>query len=118
MNTQAIASESIACLGRAQRRALMQAWNSQVPPRHATEFHQGMHLDVALAPEQSLPKHRILALPESKAILECLSGRLWLTREGDGNDYFLDAGESMSVAPEDGAVVQALWPSRVRWLAD
>ncbi|MCF8199901.1 MAG: DUF2917 domain-containing protein [Sulfuritalea sp.] len=116
MPTQAISSSSIVCLARHNRRSMMQAWSSHAPVADATEFLKGMHHESAPATEHALRKDQILSLPESRLMLECLSGSLWLTREGDIDDYFLGAGERVEIWPEEGVVVQALNPSQVRWI--
>lgn len=115
MTTQALSPSSIICMARHNRRSMMQAWNSPAAASDATEFLHGMHHESASTTEQALRKDQFLRLPESRLTLECLSGRLWLTREGDPDDFFLEAGELMDISPEEDVVVQALLPSQVRW---
>jgi hypothetical protein len=42
------------------------------------------------------------------------SGRLWLTREGDAEDYFLEGGEAL-LLPAGTWLAQALEPSLLEW---
>jgi hypothetical protein len=64
--------------------------------------------------ERVLVKNQLLALPDANAKLVCLEGELWLTREGDSEDYIVGPGRSFTVRRGDRAVVQALQPSRLR----
>ncbi|NJD33737.1 MAG: DUF2917 domain-containing protein [Betaproteobacteria bacterium] len=64
--------------------------------------------------ERALAKNQLLALPDTSAMLVCLEGELWLTREGDSEDYILGPGRSFAVRSGDRVVVQALQPSRLR----
>lgn len=64
--------------------------------------------EFALAPKQ------ILALPAAAAVLVCLEGELWLTRDGDSADYILAPGQRCAIGRGDKAAVQALRPSRLR----
>jgi hypothetical protein len=43
---------------------------------------------------------------------------LWLTREGDIEDYILGPGQSFTARRHDKVTVQALRPSRLRLSAD
>jgi hypothetical protein len=45
--------------------------------------------------------------------LRCLEGCLWLTRTGDGRDYFLKAGKTMEFDRDDIVVVEAWGEARV-----
>ncbi len=56
----------------------------------------------------------MLVLPAIDATLVCLEGELWLTRDGDPEDYILGAGSCLHLARGDQAMVQALQSSRVR----
>jgi quercetin dioxygenase-like cupin family protein len=67
--------------------------------------------------ERVLAKSQLLALPDANAKLVCLEGELWLTRDGDSEDYILGPGRSFTVRRGDRAAVQALKPSRVRLVA-
>lgn len=91
----------------------MRADYGKPPVRHGTEFQSGM-----LEPgHRELARGQLLALPAIKATLLCLEGELWLTRDGDIEDYILGAGASRQVQPGDKAVVLALKPSRLRLIS-
>ena len=64
--------------------------------------------------ERVLARSQLLALPDANAKLVCLEGRLWLTRDGDGEDYILGPGQRFVARHGDRVVVQALQPSRLR----
>ena len=83
---------------------------SNVPAAHGTEFQKGM-LDQG---RRGLAAGELLALPAIDATVVCMEGELWLTRDGDPEDYILGAGSSMHVWRNDQAAVQALKPSRLR----
>lgn len=53
------------------------------------------------------------SLRATAAILEvrCLAGVVWLTREGDAEDYILGAGESLRLANRGRIVAQAIGAS-------
>ncbi|GEM_PF-2325593 len=99
------------CPSREQRRALFAASAAPALAGNATEFPMGMHLPCV---ERALAKNQMLALPDESLTLVCLSGELWLTRDGDQEDYILGPGRSFVVRRGDKAAVQALRPSRVR----
>jgi hypothetical protein len=63
---------------------------------------------------KELAKGDMLVLPAIDATLVCLDGELWLTRDGDPEDYILGAGSSLYLGRKDQAMVQALRPSQVR----
>ena len=92
-------------------RYLFAARSAQALAPNATEFLAGMH---ALGVEWVLAKNQLLALPDANTKLVCLEGELWLTRDGDSEDYILGPGRSFTVRRDDRAVVQALEPSRLR----
>jgi hypothetical protein len=88
---------------------------------NATGFHLGMYRSCANyvkaarpAAEHKLAAHQIFALPDEDLTLICLAGELWLTRDGDIEDYILGPGHSFVVRRGDQVAVQALKPSRVR----
>lgn len=83
---------------------------------NSTEFHSGMHNPGRDYTDTVLAARRMLALPDENLRLICLSGELWLTRDGDSEDYILGPGQSFSVRPGDQAAVQALQASRIRLL--
>ena len=110
MSTQAIAGDSLYCADRATRRSALQAGAAATPRRDASEFQSGM-------PEKhrwELAAGRFVALPSLNATLVCLEGELWLTRDGDIEDYILGAGSTLHLHARDQAFVQALKPSRMR----
>jgi len=74
--------------------------------------------DAAYGPRiRELDKKQLLALPEQDCDLLCVSGELWVTRDGDIEDHILGPGQSFRVRRADQAAVQALKPSRVRVFA-
>jgi hypothetical protein len=46
--------------------------------------------------------------------MRVLSGRVWLTEEGDLNDSFLASGEEVALGGHGLAVIEALTPARVQ----
>ncbi|MCK9380387.1 MAG: DUF2917 domain-containing protein [Sulfuritalea sp.] len=64
--------------------------------------------------DHSVAAGQMLALPDQNFSLVCLAGELWLTRDGDVEDYILGPGQQFAVRRGDGVAVQALKPSRVR----
>ena len=48
--------------------------------------------------------------------MRVLSGRVWLTEEGDLNDAFLASGEEVALGGHGLAVIEALTPARVQLL--
>jgi hypothetical protein len=96
-----------------RRRAAFAARPAPTSAGNATEFLKGMH---GAGVERRLAKNQLLGLPDANAKLVCLEGELWLTREGDSEDYILGPGRSVTVRGSDRAVVQALQASRVRLL--
>jgi hypothetical protein len=67
---------------------------------------------------RSLDGGRILPLGTSGGRLEVLHGRVWLTRAGDPDDYFVDLGQSVVVPASGRALVQALddgEPALIAW---
>ena len=110
MSTQAISSTSLICAGRARRVSTLRDEPRAAAQGDATEFHEGM----LIAGRQILAPGRLLALPARDATLVCVEGEVWLTRDGDREDYILGAGSSLHLGPRDQAMVQALKPSRLR----
>lgn len=68
-------------------------------------------VDYRLAPRQ------MLVLPATSRQVIVLAGQVWLTRDGDCEDYILSAGDRFAVRHGDQAALQALQPSRVRVIA-
>ncbi len=110
MTTQAISQASLICAGQSQRAASLRAGRADTPAVHGTEFQGGM----LRHGRRELAKGELLALPAINATVVCLDGELWLTRDGDAEDYILGAGSSLHVKLNDQAVVVALKPSRLR----
>lgn len=54
-----------------------------------------------------------VALPDVSATLICLEGELWLTRDGDVEDYVVHAGQHFPIQVGDKVAVQALRASRI-----
>jgi len=67
---------------------------------------------------QTLRAGHVVPLGSAGGRLEVLHGRVWLTREGDLDDHVVAAGESVRVAANGSAVVEA-WdeeaPALVAW---
>ena len=93
---------------------------TQAFQRNVTGFHTGMYQrdsGVAIADrDHSLAAREMLALPNQNLTVVCLAGELWLTRDGDIEDYILGPGQCMTIRQGDQAAVQALLPSRLRVL--
>ncbi|MDA8261033.1 MAG: DUF2917 domain-containing protein [Betaproteobacteria bacterium] len=71
----------------------------------------------ATASEHELARREMLLLPAACRQLTVLAGEVWLTRDGDREDYILSAGDRFAVRAGDMAMLQALQPSRVRVVA-
>jgi len=117
MNASALLASSLICQSREKRRALFAAVPAQAPATNATEFHTGMHTNRTPGVERALAKNQLLTMPDANTKLICLAGELWLTRDGDIEDYILGAGQHFVVRRGDRAAVQALKPSRMRLVA-
>ena len=72
-------------------------------------------VDAGSGSEVVLATRALLALPDVAFTLVCLEGQLWLTRDGDLEDYVIAAGQRFDVVPGDKAVIHALQPSRI-WI--
>ena len=94
---------------------------TQILERNVTGFLTGMlrrYSEVARTERNhSLAAREMLALPDRNLTLVCLSGELWVTRDGDIEDYILGPGQRMAIRCGDIAAAQALKPSRVQVLA-
>ncbi len=110
MTTQAISQASRIGAGQAPRTATLRGRRTDAPAAHGTEFQKGM-LDHG---RRELAKGELQPLPAINVTVVCLDGELWLTRDGDAEDYILGAGCSLHVKHDDQAVVVALKPSRLR----
>lgn len=111
MDASASLASSLICSSQERRHSLFAAVAAQAAAGNATEFPEGMHLPGV---ERTLAKNQLLMLPDGNLTLVCLAGELWLTRDGDREDYILGPGRSFVVRRGDGTAVQALRPSRVR----
>jgi hypothetical protein len=72
-----------------------------------------MHAGPA-AIEEDLEKSRLRLLPARELVVQCLAGELWITRDGDAEDYILGPGQQLAIGRHDQAAVQALRTSRFR----
>ncbi len=111
MSAQTVSATSLICLERGRRAAAMRATGSA---GHATEFLYGMHAPATGGTEEALGKGQLRLLPPRELCLCCLSGQVWLTRDGDTEDYILGPGQLLAVGRDDRAAVQALRDSRIR----
>lgn len=68
----------------------------------------------AAASEHALARHEMLMLPATCRQLIVLAGEIWLTRDGDAEDYILRPGQRLALGREHRAAVQALQASRFR----
>lgn len=114
MTGQAFSPASLFCAERSRRRGAFRAMAVSPPADHATEFHHGMHVAAPPDTERHLAIKQMMRLPTADLSVLCLEGELWLTRNGDQEDYILRPGESLAVRRNDQAAVQALRPSRLR----
>lgn len=56
-----------------------------------------------------LPRRAMLKLPDAAAVqIECRSGSLWITLDGDPRDFIVEAGEHFSTDAHAQAIVYAL----------
>jgi hypothetical protein len=61
-----------------------------------------------------LEPHSILPMREAKgARLECIDGAVWITEEGNRNDFILEHGDAHALADDGRAVVQAIGAARI-----
>ncbi|MGQ0655741.1 MAG: DUF2917 domain-containing protein [Betaproteobacteria bacterium] len=61
-----------------------------------------------------LPAQAVLPVDQTRgASVRCLEGVLWITEEGNRNDYVVQSGEVFQLSGDGRAVIQALHPSRV-----
>ena len=114
MNASAQLASSLLCQPREQRRARFAEGSAQASAANVNGFLEGMHLPGV---ERALAKQQLLVLPAADTKLVCLEGEVWLTRDGDIEDYILGPGKSFLARRGDRAVVHALQPSRVRLTA-
>lgn len=113
MTAHTLQTASLICLERSRRAGLMRLMDAAAPETHGTEFLRGMHADPA-AVEESLEKRQLRRLPARELVVQCLAGELWITRDGDAEDYILGPGQQLAIGRNDQAAVQALRASRFR----
>jgi hypothetical protein len=111
MNAPANLASLLICASQRERRSLFAELAAHTLGTNATEFRSGMHLPNV---ERVLAKDQFLALPDADMKLVCLDGELWLTRDGDIEDYILGPGKSFLARRGDRVTVLALRPSRLR----
>ena len=111
MTAPALSTPSLICMNRSRRAALMRP---SAAASHATEFREAMHARDTPEPEQCLARGQLSVLPARELTLLCLAGELWLTRDGDAEDYILGPGQRLAIGRKDQAAVQALQASRFR----
>ena len=59
-----------------------------------------------------LPRRAMLTLPDAAAVqIECRSGSLWITLDGDPRDFIVEAGERFTTDTHRPAIVYALQPA-------
>jgi hypothetical protein len=104
-------ASTLICASHERRRALFAAVAAPVAAGNPTEFQEGMHLP---GTERTLAKNQLLVLPDAATTLVCMEGELWLTRDGDIEDYILGPGKCFAARAGDRVTVQALRPSRLR----
>ncbi len=111
MNTSAYLASSLLCQPREKRRARFAELSAPASAANATGFLTGMQ---GPGVERALARNQLLALPAADTKLVCLEGEVWLTRDGDIEDYILGPGKTFLARRSDQVMVQALQPSRVR----
>lgn len=63
--------------------------------------------------ERSLARRELFSLEAAgDLVLSCLDGMLWITLDGDAQDYVLKTGEAMRLATGQKATVQAIRAAR------
>ncbi len=112
MTAQAISTSSLICMGRDRRAALMRAASQETAAGHGTGFLNGIHKLRTAETERTLAEGELQHLPQRDLTIRCISGQLWLTRQGDSEDYVLGPGQALGVGRDDQAVIQALRASR------
>ena len=75
-------------------------------------------LVATLAPGE--PVRALDCAPNCRATLQVLSGRAWITQHGEGDDWFLEAGQRLAL-PGHGrlyASTDGPEPLRLRWVVE
>lgn len=63
--------------------------------------------------ERSLGRREVFTVESGeRLLLSCVEGMLWITLDGDGDDYVLASGQGLRIAAGQKAVIQALVESR------
>ena len=66
-------------------------------------------LDKRIAQAHDLPAGAILSAPGQRGtVIRCLRGQIWLTQEGDAQDYFLAQNTRLQVSGRGPLVINAL----------
>ncbi len=66
-------------------------------------------------PVTALGPHAALTLRNRRGhAIECVSGELWITQDGDSRDIVLARGERFTLDRDGAVLVTALGPARVR----
>jgi hypothetical protein len=73
--------------------------------------------DGTIDPQMALSKNATLDLADVDAQLHCDEGQLWITRDGDHEDYIVHSGQSFTVRARDQVVVLSMRQSRLRFEA-
>jgi hypothetical protein len=61
-----------------------------------------------------LEPHSVLPLREARgARLSCLEGALWITEQGNRNDFVVEQGQVHELSGDGEAVVQAMGAARI-----
>jgi hypothetical protein len=74
------------------------------------QFQSGTHWHK----DYELDQRQVIELTAEATRLICLEGKLWLTSEGDSEDYLLVAGDHIDLGNTHLPVVQAMKSSRLR----
>lgn len=71
------------------------------------------------APSRRIPAGRATRLDRADGELTVVSGRIWLTREGDTGDHIVCCGTRLQIAATDHAVIESAddGDAQVRWIA-
>ncbi len=88
---------------------LLNALN-QYDASDVSQFQSGTHWHK----DFELAQRQVIELTADATRLICLEGKLWLTSEGDSEDYLLAAGSHIDLSSTHLPVVQAMRSSRLR----
>ena len=71
-----------------------------------------MNADLSI-PAVSLRKSHVFRIRDGKGFrIECLSGSLWITQDGDVRDLIVEAGEGLTIERDAATLVSAMQDSR------